>query len=311
VRAGSIGVALWLVLVGAADVAGVIGLWRFFVHSEHGQVIDTIALTGNSIGQRRVGIITDTVLNTMSVVSIAAAIAAVVFIALLRGRIALALVSLLFIAGANLTTQVLKAGLYRPMFGVDKVRDQVGNSFPSGHTTAAAAVAVALVFVLPARVRGVGAVLGAAFAGLVGVATLSAGWHRPSDAVAAMLVVGGWACAAALVMLLIRRSDVAADREGGHWGAVVFLALAGIGLLVVALLALRWTNEVLQVPPDELSRRRLFAAYAGGMAGIAGTACLMTAVVTATVHVVVPRSAPVAATSRPDEYPGRTSDRGH
>ncbi len=282
---------MWLVLVGAADVVGVIGLWRFFVRSEHGQVLDTIALTGNSIGQRRVGIITDTVLNTMSVVSIAAAIAAVVFIALLRGRVGLALVALLLIAGANLTTQVLKAGLYRPMYGVDKVRDQVGNSFPSGHTTAAAAVAVALVFVLPSRVRGVGAVLGAAFAGLVGVATLSAGWHRPSDAIAAMLVVGGWACAAGLVLLVLRR-HAADEADGGHWLAVAFLTLVGIALLVVAVVALRWTNQVLQIPPDELSRRRLFAAYAGGMAGIAGTACLVMAIVTATVHRVVPRAAP-------------------
>ena len=250
-------------------------------------MIDTIALTGNSIGQRRVGIITDTVLNTMSVVSIAAAIAAVVFIALLRGRVGLALVALLLIAGANLTTQVLKAGLYRPMYGVD----QVGNSFPSGHTTAAAAVAVALVFVLPSRVRGIGAVLGAAFAGLVGVATLSAGGHRPSDAIAAMLVVGGWACAAGLVLLVLRR-HAADEADGGHWLAVAFLTLVGIALLVVAVVALRWTNQVLQIPPDELSRRRLFAAYAGGMAGIAGTACLVMAIVTATVHRVVPRAAP-------------------
>jgi hypothetical protein len=62
---------------------------------------------------------------------------------------------------------------------------------------------------------------------------------------------------------------------------------------------LRWTNQVLQIPPDELSRRRLFAAYAGGMAGIAGTACLMMAVVTATIHVVVPRSTPELATTSP------------
>jgi membrane-associated phospholipid phosphatase len=283
-----IGVALWLVLAGAADVVGVVALWRFFIRTAHGQEIDTIALTGNSIGQQRVSIITDTVLNTMSVVSIAAAIAAVVFIALLRGRVGLALVALLFIAGANVTTQVLKVGLYRPIYGVDKVRDHVGNSFPSGHTTAAAAVAVALVFVLPARVRGIGAVLGAAFAGLVGVATLSAGWHRPSDAVAAMLVVGGWAGLAGLVLLLLRRPDVD-EREGGHWGAVVFLALVGVALLVVSAFALRWTNQVLQIPPDELSRRRLFAAYAGGMAAIAGTACLMIATVTSTIHVIVPR----------------------
>jgi cytochrome c biogenesis protein CcdA len=103
-----------------------------------------------------------------------------------------------------------------------------------------------------------------------------------------MLIVGGWAGLAGLVLLLLRRTDVD-EREGGHWGAVVFLAVAGIALLAVAALALRWTNQVLQIPPDELSRRRLFAAYAGGMAGIAGTACLMLAVVTSTIHAVVPR----------------------
>src|SRR6185369_17388457 len=97
------------------------------------------------------------------------------------GRVAVALLAMTLIIGANLTTQLLKLAITRPDFGVDPEREAVGNSLPSGHTAVAASVAVALVFVLPSRARGLGGILGAAFAGLAGVATLSAGWHRPSD----------------------------------------------------------------------------------------------------------------------------------
>jgi membrane-associated phospholipid phosphatase len=294
-RGWPVGVALWLVVVGAAEVAGVIALWDFFVHSEHGQELDTIALTGNSIGQSHVSRVTETVLNTMSVVSIAVAVVILVFIALLRGRVLTAIVALLLIAGANITTQVLKAGLYRPRYGVDQMREAVGNSFPSGSTTAAAAVVVALIFVLPAKIRGLAALVGAAFAALVGVATLSAGWHRPSDAIAALLIVGGWACAGGLILLLFQRraapQDVAAsDREAPHWFVIAMLALAGLVLLGLAVLGLHWIDEVADVPADQLSRRRLLAGYAGGAAGIAAAAAFVIALVMTTVHRVLPRT---------------------
>jgi membrane-associated phospholipid phosphatase len=292
------GIAAWLSAVLVAEILGVLLLWGFFIRTEHGQRLDTLALDGGRVGQAHTSHVTNVVLNTMSVLAIAAAIAAVAFIALLRGRIAVALVALGFIAGANLTTQVLKVGLYRPRLGVDLNRDTAGNSFPSGHTTAAAAVAVALVFVVPARLRGLTALFGAGFAALVGVATLSAGWHRPSDAVAGILVVGGWASAAALALLVLRTLRPEApmpspaparspENEPPHWVTVGLLALVGAGLLMVAAVTLHWTNQVIGYSADELSRRRQFAAYAGGAAGIAGTAALVLAVITATVHAVV------------------------
>ena len=95
--------------------------------------------------------------------------------------------------------------LDRPYLGVDPQRIEAGNSLPSGHTTVAASVAVALVFVLPPRARGFAAVVGAGYTALVGVATMSAGWHRPSDSVAALLVVGGWAAAAGLALMIAAR----------------------------------------------------------------------------------------------------------
>jgi membrane-associated phospholipid phosphatase len=286
-------VALWLVVLGAAYVVAFAAVWRIFVGTEHGQVLDTIALTGNRIGRRRVEGVVGTVLNTISVVSLLVAIGVVGFIALIRGRVAVALLAMALIVGSNVTTQLLKLGITRPDFGVDPEREAVGNSLPSGHTVVAASVAVALVFVLPYRARGLGGILGAGFAALAGVGTLSAGWHRPSDAVAALLVVGGWACAAGVVLMLVQRQRQRADEVRSHWVAVTVLALAGLALLLVAALALRWTNQVWSTTPvDELSRRRLFAAYAGGAAGIAATASLVMAGVLATVHRVVPSAAP-------------------
>src|SRR5207245_1071112 len=98
--------------------------------------------------------------------------------------------AVLLIVGANLTTQLLKSVLVRPVLGIDPERAAAGNSLPSGHTTIAASVAVAVLLVVPAAVRGVSAVVGAVLTAAAGVATLSAGWHRSSDAVAALLVVG-------------------------------------------------------------------------------------------------------------------------
>lgn len=283
------GLVVWLSVLAGAELIAFFAIWRFFVQSRHGQLLDTVALTGNTIGQARVSDVVDTVLNTMSVVSLAAATAVVAFIALIRRRVAVAIGAIMLIAGANVTTQLLKAVITRPELGVDVERAAAGNSLPSGHTTIAASVAVALMLVLPAGLRGTGAVLGALFASFAGVATLSAGWHRPSDAVAALLVVGAWACAAALFIITAQRGH--GDVEYGPPSRFVAALLAGVGflLLAVAWVAALVVDPVLATPADELSRVRLFAGYAGGAAAIAGSVSLILAAVLATVHRVVPQ----------------------
>jgi membrane-associated phospholipid phosphatase len=287
-REWPIGVASWLLVLAGAELAALLMVWRFFVRSEHGQLLDTVALAGNSIGQARVEQLVLTILNAMSVASLTVATAVVGFIALIRRRIAVAFGAILLIAGANATTQVLKHLIYRPQFGVDLQRDAAGNSLPSGHTTIAASVVVALVLVLPARARGIAGAIGTLFAALAGVATLSAGWHRPSDAVAALLVVGVWGCVAGLFIVAVQRGHGAGGRGGGHRTVALVLAVAGLVLLAGAAIALRLTDQVLAVPVGALSRRRLLVAYVGGAMGIAGTAGVVLAAVLATVHRVVP-----------------------
>jgi membrane-associated phospholipid phosphatase len=289
-RAGGF-LAGWLLVVAAAQAAAFVLVWRFFVGTEHGQLLDTVALTGNTVGRRHIDDLVGSVLNAMSVAALVVTTVAIGFIALIRGRVALAVVATLFIAGANASAQGLKYAIHRPDFGVDPERAGAGNSLPSGHAAVAMSFAVALVLVLPPRMRGAGAVFGAGYTALVGVATLSAGWHRPSDAVAAMLVVGAWAAAAGFLLVGARRRASTVDLGDQHRFAARALALGGLVLLGVAALGLRLTDQVLSISPEELSRRRLLAAYAGSAAGIAGTACLVMALVAATVHRVVPRRA--------------------
>ncbi|MDG4757227.1 MULTISPECIES: phosphatase PAP2 family protein [unclassified Micromonospora] len=281
--------AVWMVVLALVQAAAFLAVWRVAVHTGIGQWVDTVALTGNRIGQDRIDGPVDRILNAMSVVSLLAATAVIGFIALIRGRIALAITATLLIAGANVSSQLLKYGLNRPDYGLDPERAAVGNSLPSGHTAVAASVAVALVLVLPRKVRAVGAFLGAGYAAVAGVATLSAGWHRPSDAVAAYLLVGVWAALAGLLLLITQREQAEVAPGDAHRVAALVLGVAGVLALIACGVALSWLVELRGTGPEELTRRPLFIGYAGSAAGIAGTMAVVMALVLTIVHRLVPR----------------------
>ncbi|HEY1853539.1 MAG TPA: phosphatase PAP2 family protein [Solirubrobacterales bacterium] len=108
------------------------------------------------------------------------------------GRIRETIAAVAVVAGATLSTQVLK------------VLMPWAWAFPSGHTTAAASLAVALVLVAPPHLRRPAAVLGAAFVAAVGAAVIVLGWHFPGDVIGGLLVVASWTCAAIAALRLIR-----------------------------------------------------------------------------------------------------------
>ncbi|MEQ7127831.1 phosphatase PAP2 family protein [Actinopolymorpha sp. B11F2] len=297
--------AVWLVLLAFAQVGALAVIWWVFVRTAGGQTLDAVALLGRSIGQTRVDGLVTRALNTITVVSVIAATVTIGFVALARRRYRLAVVATLLIVGANVTTQLLKRSVIeRPDLGVEGVETNL-NSLPSGHTTVAASMAVAAVLVLPPRLRGGVALAGTCYAALVGIATLAEGWHRPSDAVAAFLVVGAWSAAAGFVLVVTEReserSTPPSGRErhcspasgtswsdGTHPYALTLLFVAGLAMLTVAAVALGITDQTPHPAPENLSWRRLFAAYSGAAAGIAGTACMVMVMVLATVHHVVP-----------------------
>ncbi len=118
-------------------------------------------------------------------------------IALARHRPRAALAALFVVAGANLTTQLFKALLAHPRFEALLGAEQIGtNSFPSGHTTAVASIAIAFAFVVPREWRPAVALIGTGLVFAIGCAVMALDWHYPSDVLGGILVAAAWGFAA-------------------------------------------------------------------------------------------------------------------
>jgi membrane-associated phospholipid phosphatase len=104
----------------------------------------------------------------------------------------------LLLGGANLTSQVLKPllayhrELYYTEFKLYNIRDA---AFPSGHATAAMALSLAVLFIVPRAYRPVTAAIGAAFTVAVTFSILILEWHFPSDVVGGYLIATGYGLA--------------------------------------------------------------------------------------------------------------------
>lgn len=115
-------------------------------------------------------------------------------VALRAGRREDAFRGLVLVLGASLTTLLLKHALAAPRFDPVLSWGQVGeDSFPSGHATAAFAMAGAwTLFFAPPRWRlavGIGSFL---LATLVAAAVVVLRYHFPSDALGGLLVALAW-----------------------------------------------------------------------------------------------------------------------
>jgi membrane-associated phospholipid phosphatase len=189
-------------------------------------------------------------------------------LAVLRDRFDLALGALVIIAGANITTQILKRSVFP-----DLKLSPGANGLPSGHTTAAMSIALAAVLVAPPVWRSMVAVGVYLTATLVGVALVLGRYHRPSDVLAAAFVCLGWAALGLLAAHGARRrrpvaghaaqralradQSLAADqsRAGGEShlldrAPAPSLRLGVLLALVVGGLLLRWGVRPEPAPKD-------------------------------------------------------------
>jgi PAP2 superfamily len=174
------------------------------------------------------------ILATISVWSLVAAIAAVTAIALIRGRPRLALGAGAVIGVSILTTEVLKElVLPRPPLDPSAPPWHLDNVFPSGHTTIGMATAVAFVLVVPYRLRGPAAVAGAVYATAVAASTLDAAWHRTSDALGAIFLVGGVAASACAGLVAWRGMGPRRPRPPRVWAYAPLAVVAALGTMVV------------------------------------------------------------------------------
>ena len=260
-------------------------VYRLAVHTTRGRLLDGAAFRGAVVSRSRLTDYVEGVLDVVSVLALLVAAATIVGIALVRRRRGLAIAAAALIVGANGTTQLLKSTLLsRPDLGLQETTPATLNSLPSGHSTVALSVVAALVLVVPAALRPVLCVAGVAFASVTGLATLSAGWHRPSDTVAAFLVVGGWAAAVGILLVLL---DARPDSEDvdeppvvAHRRTARLLAVAAAyvlafgGLLSAVIVGTDLTSEG--------GAAALVPAYLAGGGAIAGTgAAVMAALLVA------------------------------
>ena len=199
--------------------------------TSYGQVIDTILMEGTMRSARQYEEFSTLITGLVSVPVLGGIGVLVAIVAAARRRPTLAGRALGAVVGANVTTQILKDYvLTRPSLGVTT---GVVNSLPSGHTTVAVTLSLALIVVAPQWFRGPSAWFGWAWTSLMSVSVMMEGWHRPSDAITAALIAGAWALALSPI-----------ERRPRHGIKVqrimVWVCLVLIVVAVVATIAAMW-----------------------------------------------------------------------
>jgi membrane-associated phospholipid phosphatase len=215
-------------------------VYRLTVRTISGRLLGDASLRGAILTNPRTENLVNSILNIVSVASLLGATAVIALIALLRLRRSLGLAAVGLLVGANASTWLLKnVVLSRPDLNLQEITPATLNSMPSGHSTAVFSAVAALLFVLPAHWRAPAALLGAGYSILTALATMSAGWHRAGDSVAAILVVGVWAAIAAMTVVVIGDPKVAVTRHRlltqrpGQWLAIGAAGSLTLGTIVV------------------------------------------------------------------------------
>lgn len=258
-------------IAAAVLAAGLVWVtWYALVTTRTGQALDSLALEGSRVGSFQLDDQADQLLGTVSVPTVAAMIGVVVLIGALRARYVAAIAAAIAIAGANLTTQLLKSVLFQrdDLLGLGAWNGT--NTLPSGHTTVAAAGVVGLMLVVPPSLRSLTTLVGVIGVSAFGFATLVNHWHRPSDVVAAVLVASAWGSVSVSVIRVGERSGRlrdAAHRPGATSVILVMLSICGLALAAAAGF-LTWN-----VAPETADVTAAFIAYVGGVAALVGVTC--------------------------------------
>ncbi len=207
--------------VAIAAVGVLAAVYALFVRSRRGQHLDQVALDhlGHSLDTSRS---VATLLDTVTLGGLALMLAACVGIALVRRRWALAFGAVVLVAGSIATTEALKRQLLtRPSLGYGEL-----NSLPSGHTTVVAALVLAGLLVVPRGGRWLVALAGSVGVSVTGVGTVIAGWHRPSDVVAALAVTLAWGSGVLAVLAITHGTEPRATPRARPTALVAGLAVA-------------------------------------------------------------------------------------
>lgn len=260
-------------LVGLAFGVGFVLVYSLTVRTVQGRLFGDASLRGALLTRSAMADGAETILNVVSVATLLGAVALVATVALVRLERVRGIAAIGLLVGANVSTLLLKRYLLeRPDLGIREVAPATLNSLPSGHVTAVFAAVAALVFVVPARWRYPASVAGLVLATVTALATMSAGWHRAGDSMAAFLLVGVW-CALAAGGVLIAETPDAGDRANFGWPASTrWLAVSSAGSFALGLAMGVALNAVGQIRDATLGS---WIAFLGGALLITGTAIVV------------------------------------
>lgn len=251
----------WQFLATAAALVVLLAAsYLFFVQGYMGQLIDEQARSGAELGSASGA--ASALLDAVPLLSAGMVVVAVV-IGLLRRKGVATVVALAVVAGANLTSQLLKHELLsRPDNGAT---GSWHNSFPSGHTTVFVSAVFALFLVCAPRVRALVAAAGAVAIFAVGALLVASGWHRPSDVVGGGLVVAIYVFVGGAVLARVSPRQARGSGPG--------LGLGGtIGLLIVAAIVSAAAFALAYLTTDASTDGATAATVAGFVAIAAVTA---------------------------------------
>ena len=268
-----------------------------------GRRVDASAVFYASEGGPRVHDAAYEVIRSIDIGTLALAGAGMLALALLHRRVGTALAAGAALFCATATTEALK-----PLLGsldlLDGERTRlISHSFPSGHSTIAMSLGLALLFLAPRAPRIWVGLAGAIYATAMGISLVVLRSHFPSDVLGGFLVASVWFVAGIGVLpaLARNRSTDAAQtspqgrRTASGGGALLLLFAAGVGLA-----AALGTHRGIQA--DISFHRQLTATSLG----IAGTAVVLFAIVFAALELLGPDARLPPPQSAPNPGSGET-----
>ena len=201
-------------------------------------------------------------------------------VALLRGRPRLALAVVALVGLTSVSSQLLKALFEYPRY--DGFAQVAAKAFPSGHSTAAMAIAIAGVLVAPQRVRPFAAVAGCALALTVGFSVVSVGSHFPSDVAGGFLLSATWGLLLAVALrwadarrperavpgraaAFVRRATDAVTATG--LAAAVLAGVVVLGAVVLAIVVTR-PGDIIEIARDHTAALLVGSALAALAMGL-------------------------------------------
>ena len=193
-------------------VGGFVVAYAALILTETGQQLENMALRGAHQELDEIKAESIAELHEVSMASFAVAVAIVMGVALLRRRPRLALTVALIMGVSVVIAEVAKRLLPRPDLA-DTPPNWLHNSFPSGHVTVAVAIGIGAVIVAPYALRWLVTIGSASFAAAISMDVATAGWHRLSGVIGAMLLVIAVASIGLYLLARMGRVEVFGSRR--------------------------------------------------------------------------------------------------